>query len=36
MPAFPKLHFPKFHADSTTEPTDPPVESEDEDGNDDA
>ena len=36
VPAFPKLHFPKFHADSTTEPTDPPVESEDEDGNDDA
>lgn len=36
MPAFPKLHFPKFHADSTTEPTDPPVESEDEDGNDNA
>lgn len=36
MPTFPKLHFPKFHADSTTEPTDPPVESEDEDGNDNA
>lgn len=36
MPAFPKLHFPKFHADSTTEPTDPPVESEDENGNDNA
>lgn len=36
VPAFPKLHFPKFHADSTTEPTDPPVESEDEDGNDNA
>ena len=36
MPAFPKLHFPKFHADSTTEPTDPPVESEDDDGNDNA
>lgn len=36
MPAFPKLHFPKFHADSTTEPTDPPVESEDEDENDNA
>ena len=36
VPAFPELHFPKFHADSTTEPTDPPVESEDEDGNDDA
>lgn len=38
MPTFPKLHFPKFHADDTVTQTEQPAEDESEadDGNDNA